>query len=176
MTRTPLILAALAVTLVLSGCGSRSFGNKIDDQFIPSNVEQKINQASPDLANGSHIIVTSYNGIVLLAGQTPRADLKAAAEQAARSVQGVRKVYNELQVIAPSSALARSNDALLTTKIKTEMLADNSVSSSNIKVITENGIVYMMGVVSRQQAQLAANLVQGVSGVQKIVKLFEYVD
>jgi len=88
----------------------------------------------------------------------------------------VRKVYNELQVIAPSSALARSNDALLTTKIKTEMLADNSVSSSNIKVITENGIVYMLGVVSRQQAQLASNLVQGVSGVQKIVKLFEYVD
>jgi osmotically-inducible protein OsmY len=176
MTRSPLILAALAVTLVLSGCGSRSFGNKIDDQFIPSNVEQKINQASPDLANGSHIVVTSYNGIVLLAGQTPRADLKAAAEQAARSVTGVRKVYNELQVIAPSSALARSNDALLTTKIKTEMLADNSVSSSNIKVITENGIVYMLGVVSRQQAQLASNLVQGVSGVQKIVKLFEYVD
>ncbi len=176
MTRSPLILAALAITLVLSGCGSRSFGNKIDDQFIPSNVEQKIKQASPDLANGSHIIVTSYNGIVLLAGQTPRADLKASAEQAARSVQGVRKVYNELQVTAPSSALARSNDALLTTKIKTEMLADSSVSSSQIKVITENGIVYMLGVVSRQQAQLATNLVQGVSGVQKIVKLFEYVD
>ena len=164
MTRSPLILAALAITLVLAGCGSRSFGNKIDDQFIPSNVEQKIKQASPDLADGSHIVVTSYNGIVLL------------AEQAARSVQGVRKVYNELQVIAPSSALARSNDALLTTKIKTEMLADNSVSSSNIKVITENGVVFMLGVVSRQQAQLAANLVQGVSGVQKIVKLFEYVD
>src|SRR6218665_2283393 len=176
MTRSPLIVAALALTLALAGCGSRSFGNKIDDQFIPPNVEQKISQASPDLANGSHVVVTSYNGIVLLAGQTPRADLKAAAEQAARSVQGVRKVYNELQVIAPSSALARSNDALLTTKIKTEMLTNNSVSSSQIKVVTENGIVYMLGVVSRQQAQLATNLVQGVSGVQKIVKLFEYVD
>jgi osmotically-inducible protein OsmY len=176
MTRSPLILAALAVTLVLSGCGSRSFGNKIDDQFIPSNVERKINDASPDLANGSHIVVTSYNGIVLLAGQTPRADLKAAAEQAARSVDGVRKVYNELQVIAPSSALARSNDALLTTKIKTSLVADTGVNSSQMKVITENGIVYMLGVVSRAQGQLAGNVVQGVSGVQKIVKLFEYVD
>ncbi|RJG11864.1 BON domain-containing protein [Pseudomonas cavernicola] len=176
MTRSPLILVALALSFALGGCGSRSFGNKIDDQFIPSEVSDKIAKANPDLAVGSHIVVTSYNGVVLLAGQTPRSELKGMAEQAARSVQGVRKVHNELQVIQPSSALARSNDALLTTKIKTQMLTDNSISSSRIKVITENGIVYLLGLVSRQEATNASNLVQGVSGVQKIVKLFEYIN
>ncbi|MBU2013069.1 MAG: BON domain-containing protein, partial [Gammaproteobacteria bacterium] len=73
-------------------------------------------------------------------------------------------------------ALARSNDSWLTTKIKTQMLADNSVPGSRIKVITENGIVYLLGLVTRQEGNRATNLVQSVSGVQRIVKLFEYID
>jgi osmotically-inducible protein OsmY len=76
----------------------------------------------------------------------------------------------------PSSILARNNDAWLTTKIKTQMLTDNSIPASRIKVVTENGIVYLLGLVTKQEADQATNLVQGVSGVQKIVKLFEYID
>ncbi|MDW9404061.1 BON domain-containing protein, partial [Pseudomonas soli] len=106
----------------------------------------------------------------------PRADLKSLAEQTAGQVQRVKKVHNELQVIQPSSILARNNDAWLTTKIKTQMLTDESVPSSRIKVITENGIVYLLGLVRQQEANAATNVVQGVSGVQKIVKLFEYID
>ena len=159
------------------GCGSRSLGNKIDDQFTAPKVREKITQAHADLnSTTSHVVVTSYNGVVLLAGQTPRAELKAMAEQAARSVQGVKKVHNELQVLTPSSTLARSNDGLLTTKIKTQMLADASIPGSRIKVVTENGIVYLLGLLTKQEAAQATNLVQGVSGVQKIVKLFEYID
>ncbi|WP_439859600.1 BON domain-containing protein [Pseudomonas sp. MBLB4136] len=175
MTRSPLILAALAFTLVLAGCGSRSIGNKIDDQFIAPEVESNIARAHVDLTSPtSHIVVTSYNGVVLLAGQTPRSDLKAMAEQAARRVRNVTKVHNELQVLQPTSLLARSNDSLLTTKIKTQMLADATVPGSRIKVITENGIVYLLGLVSRQEAAQATSLVQSVAGVQKIVKLFQY--
>jgi osmotically-inducible protein OsmY len=175
MTRSPLILAALAFTLVLAGCGSRSIGNKIDDQFIAPEVEGNIARAHVDLTSPtSHIVVTSYNGVVLLAGQTPRSDLKAMAEQAARRVRNVTKVHNELQVLQPTSLLARSNDSLLTTKIKTQMLADATVPGSRIKVITENGIVYLLGLVSRQEAAQATSLVQSVAGVQKIVKLFQY--
>ncbi|HBX57464.1 BON domain-containing protein [Pseudomonas sp. UBA2684] len=175
MTRSPLILAALAFTLVLAGCGSRSIGNKIDDQFIAPEVSSNVARAHADLTSPtSHIVVTSYNGVVLLAGQTPRSDLKAAAEQAARKVQGVSKVHNELQVLQPTSLLARSNDSLLTTKIKAQMLTDSSVPSTRIKVITENGIVYLLGLVSRQEANQATSLVQSVSGVQKIIKLFQY--
>ncbi|MET1079165.1 MAG: BON domain-containing protein [Pseudomonas sp.] len=177
MTRSPLILAALALSLLLSGCGNRSVGNKIDDQFTAPKVQEQITKAHADLSSTtSHVVVTSYNGVVLLAGQTPRAELKELAEKAARTVAGVKKVHNELQVTQPSSTLARSNDALLTTKIKTQMLADNSVPGSQVKVVTENGVIYLLGLVTRQEGLRAANLVQGVSGVQKIVKLFQYTD
>jgi osmotically-inducible protein OsmY len=192
MTPNRLSLLALTLCLGISGCssvltatrdtpiqddrGTRTFGSKIDDSLIETKVAVNVAKASPDLDDGSHIVVTSFNGIVLLAGQTPRADLKALAEQAAASVQRVKKVNNELQVLPPSSILARNNDAWLTTKIKTQMLTDNTIPSSRIKVVTENGIVYMLGLLTQDEATRAANLVQGVSGVQKIVKLFEYID
>jgi osmotically-inducible protein OsmY len=175
MKRSALILAALAVTLSLAGCGSRSIGNKIDDQFLGPDVATQVSKTHADLASPtSRIIVTSYNGVILLAGQTPRSELKDAAAQAARRVQGVKKVYNELQVQQPASLLARSNDSLLTTKIKTQMLADATVPSTRIKVVTENGIVYLLGLVTREEANAATRVVQGVAGVQKVVRLFEY--
>ncbi|MCF7538579.1 BON domain-containing protein [Pseudomonas petrae] len=187
-------LSLLAVTLCLgiSGCssvinasreapidddrGTRTFGSKIDDSLIETKVSVNIAKANPDLDNASHIVVTSFNGIVLLAGQTPRADLKQLAEQTASQVQKVKKVNNELQVTGPSSMLARSNDAWLTSKIKTEMLTDSAIPGSRIKVVTENGIVYLLGLLTQAEATRATNLVQGVGGVQKIVKLFEYID
>ena len=177
MTRNPLILVTLALGLVLGGCSNRSIGNKIDDQFLEPNVANAISRSHPDLTGPtSHIVVTAYNGVILLAGQTPRADLKEKAAQVANGVQGVKKLHNELQVLQPTSALARSNDALITSKIKTLMLADSKVPSAKVKVVTENGIVYLMGLLTQQEATRATNLVQGVSGVQKIVKLFEYID
>ncbi|EJZ59947.1 BON domain-containing protein [Pseudomonas sp. TH49] len=191
---TPNRLGLLAVTLCLaiSGCtsvvsasreapidddrGTRTIGSKIDDSLIETKVGVNVAKADPGLDKDSHIVVTSFNGVVLLAGQTPREDLKAKAEQAAANVQRVKTVHNELQVIAPSSFLARQNDAWLTTKIKTQMLTDASIPGSRIKVVTENGIVYLLGLLTKQEAQQATNLVQSVSGVQKIVKLFEYID
>ena len=86
----------------------------------------------------------------------------------------MRKVHNELQVMEPSSLLVRSNDTLITSKIKTLMLADASVSSARIKVITENGVVFLLGIVTRAEGASATNVVANASGVQKIVKLFEY--
>lgn len=175
MTRNPLILATLALSLLLGACSNRSIGNKIDDQFLGPNVSSAVSRAHPDLTSPtSHVVVTSYNGVILLAGQTPRAELKDKAAQAARNVQGVTKIHNELQVLQPTSALARSNDALMTSKIKTLMLADSTVPSAKVKVITENGIVYLMGLVTRAEGASAGNVVAGVSGVQKIVKLFQY--
>lgn len=156
--------------------GTRTIGSKIDDSLIETKAAVNIAKAHPDLDVASHIVVASYNGVVLLTGQTPRNELKQMAEQAAGSVQRVKRVHNELQVLQPSSALARSNDSWLTTKIKAQMLTDNSIPGSRIKVITENGIVYLLGLVTRQEGTRATSLVQGVSGVQRIVKLFEYID
>jgi osmotically-inducible protein OsmY len=192
MTPHRLGLMALTLCLTLSGCGSvltatrdkpieddrgtRTLGSKIDDSLIETKVQVNVAKANPDLGDNSHIVVTSYNGVVLLAGQTPRADLKAQAEQAAAEVQKVKKVHNEIQVLAPSSILARNNDAWLTTKIKAQMLTDSAIPGSRIKVVTENGIVYLLGLLTQQEATRATNLVQSVSGVQKIVKLFEYIN
>jgi len=192
MIRQRLSLLAIALCLSVSGCssvltatrdkpidddrGTRTIGSKIDDSLIETKAAVNIAKANPDLDQNSHIVVASYNGVVLLAGQTPRADLKNLAEQSAAAVQRVKRVHNELQVLPPSSALARSNDSWLTTKIKTQMLADSVIPGSRIKVITENGIVYLLGLVTHQEANLATNKVQSVSGVQKIVKLFEYID
>ncbi|HCN46597.1 MAG TPA: phospholipid-binding protein [Pseudomonas sp.] len=192
MTPKRLGLMALTLCLSLSGCssvitasreapidddrGTRTLGSKIDDSLIETKVAVNVAKASVDLDKNSHIVVSSFNGVVLLAGQTPRADLKSLAEQTAGQVQKVKKVHNELQVLEPSSLLARNNDAWLTTKIKTQMLADANIPGSRIKIITENGIVYMLGLMTQAEANRATNLVQGVSGVQKIVKLFEYID
>ncbi|MBD9503034.1 BON domain-containing protein [Pseudomonas sp. PDM23] len=192
MTRTPLIAAALAVTMALGGCssfvsatrdkpidddkGTRTLGSKIDDSLIETKVAVNVAKADADLDRNSHVVVISYNGVVLLAGQTPRADLKNKAEQAAKEVQKVKTVHNELQILQPSSLAARSNDTWLTTKIKSQMLADANVPSTRIKVLTENGIVYMLGLVTRKEGDLATQVVQGVDGVQKIVRLFEYID
>ena len=193
MNRNRLALVALILALSVTGCssvltaardkpidddrGTRTLGSKIDDSLIETKVKVNVAKAATDLGNGaSRIVVTSFNGVVLLAGQTPRADLKAQAEQAAAGVQRVKKVHNELQVMDPITLLAISNDALLTTKIKAQMLTDSAVPGSRIKIVTDNGIVYMMGLLTQAEATRAANLVQGVSGVQKIVKVFEYID
>lgn len=192
MIRHSPALLLLTLSLLASGCssvltatrdhpieddrGTRTMGSALDDSLIETKVSVNVNKADPSLDKNSHIIVVSFNGIVLLAGQTPNAALKAKAEQAARGTQRVKKVNNELQIMPPSSLLARNNDTWLTTKIKTQMLADSTIPGSRIKIVTENGIVYMLGLVTRQEANLTTHLVQGVDGVQKIVKLFEYIN
>ncbi len=171
------ILTISLLTIALSACGARSFGNKIDDQFTAPEVVRAIKDAHIDLSTStSRIVVTSYNGIVLVTGQTPRAELKELAGKAANSVQSAKKVHNELQITQPTSGLVRSNDALLTTSIKTRMLSYNDVPASKVKVVTENGVVYLLGIISRAEAQRATSVVQDVNGVQKIVRLFEYID
>ena len=139
-------------------------GESLEDYSIRLAERWRIGQKSLD------------NGVILLAGQTPRAELRDQAEQAARLVVGVEKVHNELQIQQPASALARSNDSLLTTRIKSSMLVTSGVPSSHIKVVTENGIVYLMGIVTRAQANQATAVAQNVSGVQRIVRLFQYTD
>ena len=174
MTLVRLITTAL-MCLTLAACGSRSVGNKIDDQFLEPKVRSQITQSHADLASPtSNIVVVSYNGVILLTGQTPRAELKEQAERVARTVLGVKRIHNEIQILKPTSLLVRSNDTLLTTRIKTQMAADSTVPASKIKVVTENGVVFLLGIVSRQEGQAASNLVQSVNGVQKVVKAFQY--
>lgn len=185
-------LTTLALIVLLAGCsnvltatrstpmegnpGTRTLGSSIDDQLIETRASVNIAKADEALEKSSRVQVTSYNGVVLLAGQVPRADLRDKAEQVARNVQRVKVVHNELTVGENLSLLARNHDALITTNAKTRLLADSAIPGRRIKVTTEAGVVYLMGLVRRSEADLAVQSVQGVGGVQRIVKLFEYID
>ena len=170
-------LTVLLASLLLTACGARSPGNKVDDQVIHPNVKRALKEAHEDLKRPtSHLVVTSYNGVILIAGETPRAELKQLATQAAERVDGVKIVHNELQITQPTSAAVRTNDGLLTSKVKASLTAESGVPSTKVKVITVNGVAYLLGIVNRTEADNITQVVQQVNGVQKIVRLFEYID
>ncbi|MHA7915425.1 BON domain-containing protein [Alloalcanivorax xenomutans] len=155
--------------------GSRTFGAFIEDGNIERKVKINLARASADL-DESHIVVVSFNGNVLLAGQVASESLKTQAENIAREVRHVRNVHNELRVAGNNSAMARTNDAWLTTKVKSRLVLSGDTPGMRTKVITENGVVYLMGLLTHQEADMAVQKVQKVGGVQKIVKIIEYID
>lgn len=170
------LLTATRDTPIQDNHGTRTLGSRIDDPLIETKARVNVAKAHPDLENSSRIVIQSYNGLVLLAGQVPRSELSALAEQTIRDVQRVKHVHNELTVGAPISLLARNSDSLITTNAKTRLLADNNIPGRRISVTTEAGVVYLMGLVHRAEADRAVQAVQQVGGVQRIVKLFEYID
>lgn len=153
---------------------SRTTGSMIDDELIEIKALVNISKASQELQQ-SHVSVTSYNGIVLLSGQVPSEQARQLAEKVTLEIRKVRKIHNELTVAGPTSAIVRTNDSWLTTKIKSKMITDPVLQSMRIKVVTENGAVYLMGLVNDTQAKQAVDIARNTAGVQKVVKMFEYV-
>lgn len=153
----------------------RTAGSVLEDQAIELKIANAI-RSDKELNDQSHINVTSYNGLVLLTGEAPTDALRKRAEEHARNTQKVRKVYNELVLAAPSSLVSRSGDTVLTTKVKTRMVAEKDFDATRIKVVTENGVVYLMGLVSRDKAAIATQIASETGGVQRVVTLYEYVD
>lgn len=131
-------------------------------------------RANPGMRDNCHIEVTVFNGIVLLSGQTPSDEWRQQAESYAQNTPNVDKVYNQLTIEGPTSSLTRTSDSWITTKVRSLMLANQDLKSSSIKVVTENGVVYLMGIVSESQANIAVDIARQVSGVQKVVKIFQY--
>ena len=93
-----------------------------------------------------------------------------------RKIHGVRRIYNELEIAAPSSGMTRSSDTWITTKVKSWLLGNSDIEGTGVKVITENGVVYLMGLVTRKEAKRVTDEAAGVAGVQRVVQLFEWVD
>lgn len=150
----------------------RTFGTYIDDEVIETKALVNLRKVDPSLAN-SHLVVVSYHGVVLLAGQVPSAGLKNLAAETVANVKKVRKVYNELEVRGKTGMLIRSNDAWLTSKVKGRLAVAEDVNAGYIKVVTENSIVFLMGKIEASEADLAATIASKVDGVQRVVKLFE---
>lgn len=191
MTKLNRFFTALTLSAALTGCstvleathdgpiqqdpGQRSFGTYMDDQKIDTVTTVNINKAHPGL-KASNIDVNVFNGVVLLTGQVQDNEMRLLAGRTAQQVQNVRQVYNEIQVRGNVSLLASGNDAWLTTKVKSVLLANDEVDSGRIKVVTENGVIYLMGLLTRAEAERAAEATRSIGGVQKVVKAVEYID
>jgi osmotically-inducible protein OsmY len=173
----PLVLVGGAATTASVVHDRRTTGTIVEDQAIELRIKSALRK-DEEIADQTHINVTSYNGIVLLSGEAPSQTLRTRAGGIARGDKKVRRVHNEIQIAAPSSAMTRSSDSWITTKTKTSLvgLDIKGFDPTRVKVVSENGTVFLMGMVYRKEADAIVTRTQQVTGVQRIVKLFEYLD
>ena len=155
--------------------GERTAGAKVEDQDIEKKGYINIRALDPRFED-AHFDVISYNGFVLVVGQVPEQDMKGHASDVLRKIRGVRRIYNELQIAGNTSTLTRSSDAWITTKVKTSLLSSEDIEGSRVKVVTEDGVVYLMGLLSRAEADRVVNVARSTGGVEKVVQIFEYID
>lgn len=151
----------------------RTSGMFIEDEGIELKSTRRIHQQFGDTV---HINVTSYNRLVLLTGEAPTTAIKTDIEKLIMGVENVRKIYNEIAVAGNTSLSSRSNDTFLTSKVKARFLAERKFQINHVKIVTENEVVYLLGVVTRQEAESAAQIASSTAGVKKVVKVFEYLN
>jgi osmotically-inducible protein OsmY len=169
----PLVIGAAVAGTAMVVADRRSVGAQADDESIELKISNNIGGSFGDRV---HVNATSYNGIVLLTGEVPTAELKTQVEQIARTTPKVRRVDDELAVGAVTSLGARSNDSYITSKVKARLVEANKVPVNLIKVVTERQVVYLMGIVSHAEGDAAGQVAATTSGVQRVVKVFEYTD
>jgi len=165
-------VGGIAGTVVMSE-DRRTVGTITEDTGIELKASSRIGQK---LKEGVHINAFSFNRMLLLTGEVPDAAAREEAERIARGIENVRGVYNELVVSGVSSFTVRSNDSLITSKVKTRFLDSRKFNGIHVKVVTENSVVYLMGLVKREEANDATEIARTTSGVQKVVRVFEFID
>ena len=166
------LLVGGAVAGTIAATDRRTLGAQTEDKSIVVKAELKM----PNIAGkGSHVNVNSFNRRVLLTGEVPDDETKAKVEREVRAIEGVVNVTNELEVGFSSSYTSRSNDALITSKVKLSLADAKDISANTFKVVTEKGAVYLMGRVTQREGAQAADIARGVAGVTKVVKVFEYI-
>jgi osmotically-inducible protein OsmY len=186
--QTTLLAALLTSAVALQGCApivaggaatgaavtsdQRTTGTVIEDQVIETKAGDFF-RADAALSQQARLSVTSYNQIALVTGQAPTEDLRTRAVEYVSRIAKVRHVYNEIEVASPVTAMQISNDTVLTTKVKSKLLTIKDLKSTDVKVVSENGVVYLMGLLDQPTGDAVAEVVAGVSGVRKVVKLFE---
>lgn len=150
----------------------RTTGTFVEDQAIEIKAARELN-SDTEIRDNTHISITSYNTVVLMTGEAPSEELRKKAVEIVRHVPTVTKVYNEIAVAAPSSYMSRSSDTMITTKVKTKLFGQEGLDATKVKVVTERGIVYLMGLLDEKEASIATEAARQVGGVQKVVKLFQ---
>ncbi|MGR2660176.1 BON domain-containing protein [Chromobacterium haemolyticum] len=166
------VVAAGAAGGALVATDRRTSGAYVDDQGIELKAADQIGKLLPS----AHVNTTSFNRAVLLTGEVPSEQARQQAELTARGIPNVRRVFN-YTVVAPSSGFSeRSSDTWVTSKVRTRLLDGKGYNPNNVKVVTERGVVYMLGMVTQAEGAAAAKVVSETSGVQKVVTLFEYIN
>lgn len=181
----PLLLLTSCAPMVAVGVGAgagtgamvaedrRTSGIFIEDESIELKGSKRLYE---QFGNQAHINITSFNRIVLLTGEVPTETMKEEASRLIRSIENVRNVINEITIGEKSSLGSRSNDTFITSKVKSRFLASGKFQINHIKIITEKGVVFLLGVVKRAEADNATEIARSTSGVVKVVKVFEYLD
>jgi osmotically-inducible protein OsmY len=186
-------ILVLLITLAMSSCTTilvettgdegiqedpteRTTGARVEDEAIETKVLVNMKSQEPGLKN-AHIDAVSYNGVLLLLGQVESEALKArATEIASQASAKIKRIHNEMEVSGKTSLVSRTNDTWITTKVRTRMMTNRDVPSDQIKIVVENGTVYLMGLISEMEGDNAANVARNVSGVSRVVKVFEYIN
>jgi osmotically-inducible protein OsmY len=187
----PVLALALAAgaALLASGCapvvvaGAAAGGVAVAVDRRPADVQladERIEwtssgRVSDKLKDQGHVNVTSYNKMVLLTGEATTEAMKQEAGKITAAVPEVKSVVNDLQIAAPTQMSSRSNDSYLTSVVKTRFVGEQKFNPLHVKVVTENGVVYLLGLVTRKEADDASNIARHVSGVKKVVRVFEYI-
>jgi osmotically-inducible protein OsmY len=188
--RPLLILSLCAASALLSGCGTimssagagpieedpgeRTFAQQMTDESIETKALVNIN-AADEAYDQAHLSVVSYNGFLLLVGQVPSEALKALATDVTRDLEAVRRIYNELEVGPETSAGTRTNDTWITTQVKSKLLASSDTPGRRVNVVTENAVVYLMGLLTAAEADRSALEAAEVKSVTRVVQLFEII-
>jgi osmotically-inducible protein OsmY len=190
MIRLVLALALpLAASLIASGCAPVVVGAAVvggtavavdrrtsDTQLADERIEWTASgRVSDKLKDQGHVNVTSYNKMALLTGEATTEGLRQDADKITAAVPEVKSVVNDIQIGAPTSMSTRSNDSYLTSVVKTRFVGEQKFNPLHVKVVTENGTVYLLGLVTRKEADDATNIARHVSGVKKVVRVFEYI-
>jgi osmotically-inducible protein OsmY len=169
------LLATMEVDTIEDDPGERTMSQVLEDDNIETKARVNIHAAN-EAFDEAHLVIVSYNGFVLLAGQVNNQALQAQATEVVRRIRDVRRIYNELEIASPSSGMTRTSDTWITTKVKSWLLGSTDIEGTRVKVVTENGVVYLMGLATREEAERISDKASGVSGVQRVVRLFELVD
>lgn len=166
----PFVVGGAAVSSALIATDRRTPGTVIDDQAIELKVGPRLREV---LGDKGHVNATSFNRVVLLTGEVPAVADKAAVEAAVARLENVKGLLNELSIGPNSSLMDRSSDALVTSKVKASFVDARDLFANAYKVVTEAGVVYLMGRVTEREAKRAVEIARGVGGVKKVVRAFE---
>jgi len=166
----PLVIGGAAMGAAAT-MDRRTLGAQTEDKAITVKAEVQVPKL---VGSAGHVNIASYNRKVLLTGEVRDEAMKAAVEREVRGIEGVANVINELVVAGPSSYTSRSSDALITGNVKGSLVEMKTISATSFKVVTERGVVYLMGRVTQREGDLGAKIAQSVSGVQGVVKIFDY--